>query len=67
MQLRSQRTLAEVCVLQKFSGENFSFDWEGDDVSLLVTVCLEPMVAKAGGEESLATVAEQLGACQYSY
>ena len=66
MQLCIHRTLAEVCVLQMFSGENFSFDWGGDDVSLLVTVCLEPMVAKVG-EESLATVAEQLGACQYSY
>ena len=67
MQLRTQRTLAEVCVLQKFSGENFRFDWEGDDVSLLVTVCLEPMVVKVGGEESLATVADQLEGCQYSY
>ena len=37
------------------------------DVSLLVTMCLEPMVAKVGGEESLATIAEQLGACQYPY
>ena len=50
-----------------FSGGNFNFDWEGDDVSLLVTVCLEPMVPNVGGEESLATVVEQLGACQYSY
>ena len=39
----------------------------GSDVSLLVTVYHEPMVAKVGGEESLATVAEQLWACQYSY
>ena len=30
-------------------------------MSLLVTVYLEPMVVKVGGEESLATVAEQLG------
>ena len=36
------------------------------DVSLLVTVYLEPIVAKVGGEESLAAVAEQVGACQYS-
>ena len=35
-------------------------------VSVFVTVYLEPIVAEAGGEESLATVAEQLGACQYS-
>ena len=35
-------------------------------MSLLVTVYLEPMVVKVGGDESLATVAEQLGACQYS-
>ena len=40
---------------------------EHGDVSLLVTVYLDPMVVKVGGEESLATVAEQLGACQYSY
>ena len=36
------------------------------DVSLLVTVCLEPMVVKVGGEESLATVAEQVGVGQCS-
>ena len=67
MQLCVHRTLAEVCVPQKFSGENFSFDWEGDNVSLPVGVYLEPVVVKVGGEEPLATVAEQLGACQYSY
>ena len=36
-------------------------------MSLLVTVYLEPIVAKVGGEKPLATVTEQLGACQHSY
>ena len=66
MQLCAQRTPPEVCVPQKSSRGNFLSDWEGNDVSLLVTVWLEPMVVKVGGEELLATVAEQLGACQHS-
>lgn len=37
------------------------------DVCLFVTLGLEPLVVKVGGEESLVTVTEQLGACIYCY
>ena len=37
------------------------------DMLLLITVYLEPLVVKVGGEESLATVTEQFGAFQYFY